>query len=167
VTPKPTDEQIKAVHEVLYDPKRLQAQSDLIRNIAVLMNLNPSAELSVNDVRNPAGSGPNWFETATGAIDSSVIEAAGDCRQLAATLTDTRAEISKLSIPDEDRKHLMAALAAEAESWTVRARIWTDPNPPKNPYTSAIAITQPLSAAANEAAQVTPYLKSYKEAKFL
>jgi hypothetical protein len=167
VTPKPTDEQIKAVHRVIYDQKRLQAQSDLIHNIAVLMNLNQTAELSVNDIRNPAGSGPNWFDPATGAIDSSVTQAAGYCRQLAGTLTDARAEIAQLSIPDEDRKHLMAALAAEAESWTVRARIWTDPDPPKNPYTSAIAITQPLTAAAKEAAQVTPYLKSYKEAKFL
>ena len=74
---KPTHDQIKAVRKALYKRSRMQRLSDLMHNLAVSMNLNPSADLPTGDVRYPPGSGPQWFFPDTGAVDNLVIQSAG------------------------------------------------------------------------------------------
>jgi hypothetical protein len=72
----PTSAQIHAVHKVLYDHKRLRTIANLSNNIQVLMNFSADAQLDPNDARSPAGSGPQWYIPATGALDPDVIAAA-------------------------------------------------------------------------------------------
>lgn len=155
---KPTRKQILAVQGVLYNRKRLRELSDHHASIGKLMNLDPSARLASGDIRSPAGSGPNWLY-ADGRVDQLVIQAAGRCDRIAATLLQTRAELSALSIPRGDKRHLMAALQAEAAAWSARATVWRAPTRPNDPHKLAVTITSHLATALAEQQHVKQYLK--------
>ena len=43
------------------------------------MNLDPTAVLPPNDIRNPAGSGPSWYIQDSGQLNPDVVQAASLC----------------------------------------------------------------------------------------
>jgi hypothetical protein len=157
----PTDAQITALHHALYKRARLEHLRTLQHNIAVLMNLLPGATLPGNDVRSPAGSGPQWFVPATGAIDPSVTEAAKDCDAIATTLMAIHDDVAGVDFPDKLRGHVMASLKAEAASWNARASFWRSPH---KPDVDAVVkqISGHLKTAADEAKPIGKYLKTVK-----
>ena len=156
---KPTKDQLHAVHKALYKRERLDQLADLNRNISVLMNFNPEHLLSPNDIRNPPGSGPTWFDPATGVVDQFVIEAAGDCDKIAAALMDMHDDVGTVDFPAADKQHLQAAIAAEAASWTARGQIWRAPTKPDVEAANE-QIQQHVRVALSESRQVSAYLKS-------
>jgi hypothetical protein len=159
VSGAPSKSQIKAVRKALYQRDRLGKLNDLARNISVLMNFNPATELPINDVRNPAGSGPTWFVPATGAVDPGVLEAANDCDTIAATLMAIRHDVGQVSFPSSDKQHLMASLQAEATSWNVRGAMWRSPTAPDvEAFTKEIG--GHVATAISEAEHVAVYLKT-------
>ncbi len=156
---KPSEAQIKALHHVLYERKRLHRLRTLQHNIAVLMNLNPEAELSSQDARAPAGSGPTWFLPANGAVDPLVLEAAKYGDEIAATLMSMHDDVAKVDFPHHLRAHVTAALKAEAASWTTRAAFWRSPT---KPDVDAVvkSISGHVQDAIDHAKPVAKYFKS-------
>lgn len=136
--------------------------SDLANNIVVLMNLDPTTPLSSKDVRNPPGSGPQWY-LPDGSVDPNVMEAAGYCDEAAATLLQIRTELAAVNFPSVDKQHLLATLAADAASWTARGAAWRTKGPVKDAQATATAITKHLTAAFDAAKHVQQYLKPQKE----
>jgi hypothetical protein len=159
---KPTKDQLHAVHQALYKRERLQALATLRHNISVLMNFNPNQQLSVDDPRNPAGSGPTWFVPATGAVDPAVLEAANDCDQIATALMDMHDDVGGVEFPAADKQHLQAAIAAEAASWTTRGQIWRAPTKP-NVEADTKRIEHHVATAISEVKHVSAYLKPLSE----
>jgi hypothetical protein len=157
---KPTHDQIKAVHKALYKRSRMQKLSELMNNLAVSMNLNPSAELPATDVRNPPGSGPQWFFPDTGAVDNLVIDAAGYCDQIAHTILAMRGDILQVSFPKADKQNLSKALSEEAASWTLRGQLWRASGKPGDPNQAAAQISEHLANATQAARHVQAYLRS-------
>ncbi len=157
--PKPTATQIKAVRAVLYQPQRVKDLNRLQANLAVVMNLNPEANLGDGDVRNPPGSGPQWYIPATGAIDDNITLAAGFCDQIAAILLKTRADLAKVDIPAADRTNLRTALGEEAASWSARGRVWKRPGQPADPGTAVAEISTHFTAAVAAAKHVSHYYR--------
>ena len=160
---KPTHDQIKAVHQALYKRSRMQKLSDIMNNLAVSMNLNPSKELPGNDVRNPAGSGPQWFFPDTGAVDNLVIRSAGYCDQIAHTILAMRSDIQQVDFPQADKQNLSKALSEEAASWTLRGQLWRASGKPADPDQAAAQISAHLANAEQAAKRVRPYLRSAQE----
>jgi hypothetical protein len=160
---RPTHDQIKAVHQALYKRSRMQKLSHLMNNLAVSMNLNPSAELPGSDVRNPAGSGPQWFFPDTGAVDNLVIRSAGYCDQIAQTILAMRADIEQVNFPQADKQNLSKALSEEAASWTLRGQLWRATGKPADPDQAAAQISEHLAKAEQAAKRVRPYLRSAQE----
>ncbi len=155
----PTKSEIRAVHKALYRRDRLNALKRLARDIARLMNFDPAAPLADNDVRNPPGSGPLWFLPATGEVDPHVLEAARACDTVATTLRAIRHDVGQVSFPAADKQHLMAALDAEAKSWTVRGAMWRDPGKPD--VEGFVAdISRHVDRAISEGKHVGPYLRT-------
>jgi hypothetical protein len=157
--PKPTTAQVKAVRAVLYQPQRVKDLARLQANLAVVMNLNPDANLGDGDVCNPPGSGPQWYIPATGAIDDNITLAAGFCDQIAAILLKMRADLAKLDIPAVDRTNLRTALAEEAASWSARGRVWKRPGQPADPRVEVAEISNHFSAALAAAKRVAHYYR--------
>jgi hypothetical protein len=160
---RPTKKEIEAVRGVLYKHGRVEKISELVHNIVVLMNLNPSAVVPGSDPRYPAGSGPQWYFPDNGSLDNAVIESAGYCDQLAALSHTMRHEISNLSLPAADRRHLMTALSENANVWTMRARLWRAAKPPADPNAAAASIAQHVTASLDALKHLKPYLKSPHE----
>lgn len=160
---KPTQHEIKAVQAVLYKPSRVQQISELTNNISVLMNLDPTTPLPNKDVRNPAGSGPQWYLPGTGGLDSLVTQAAGYCDKLAEALQTIHQEIAKVSFPPADKDQLLIALSESAMAWRTRAKLWRDPNAPADPKTAAASIAAHLTASMAASAHLKPYLKSSED----
>jgi hypothetical protein len=160
---KPTHHQIKAVHQALYKRSRMQKLSELMNNLAVSMNLNPSAELPGSDVRNPPGSGPQWFFPDTGAVDNLVIQAAGYCDQIAQTIIAMRGDIQQVNFPQADKQNLSKALSEEAASWTLRGQLWRASGKPADPAQAAAQISAHLANATQAARHVQPYLRSAQQ----
>ena len=158
----PTRAQMKAVHNVLYSPARTKRLSQLAIEIANRMNFDPEAELQERDIRNPPGSGPNWFIAATGAVDPLVIEAAGLCDQLAKTLLEMRSELAKVSIPAADKQSLLTLLDASAASWSARGRIWRAPNA-SDAKKAAAEISNHFVASMEASRKARLYLKKKGE----
>ena len=159
---KATHRQIRAVQRALYKPQRLQRIKELAREISNGMNLNPNVTLQQHDIRNPAGSGPNWFIAATGAVDNNVIAAANQCDDLAKTILEMRADVDAVDFPADDKRHLKEALKQEAASWTVRGRAWRGAGSP-NVDALVSDIAGHVNAAVTEAKHVGQYLNSKKE----
>src|SRR5438270_3117910 len=160
---KPTHDQIKAVRRALYKPGRVQKLSNLTRNLAAAMNLNPTKEFPGSDVRNPPGSGPQWFFPDTGAVDNLVIRAAGYCDEIAQTILAMRGDIQQVDFPKADKQHLSKALSEEAASWTLRGQLWRASGKPGDPDQAAAKISAHLTNATQAARHVQPYLRSEKE----
>ncbi len=160
---KPTHDQIKAVHTALYKRGRMQRLSDLMHNLAVSMNLDPSADLPASDVRYPPGSGPQWFFPDTGALDNLVSRSAGYCDQIAQTILAMRGDIQQVNFPKADKQNLSKALSEEAASWTLRGQLWRASGKPGDPDQAAARISRHLTNAAQAAMLVQPYLRSAKD----
>src|SRR5262249_35484240 len=120
-------------------------------------NFNPEVQLSPHDIRNPSGSGPNWYIQATGAIDRPVLEAAGVCDKIADTFMEIRHDVSKVDFPARDKQHLMTALREEAASWTARGHAWRNPNA-KNVQAQVDSISKHVQAGVDAARHVQRYL---------
>ncbi len=161
----PTPAQITAVQHALYRNQRLHRMNQLLHQLATTMNVNPATEISPNDVRNPAGSGPQWFFPDSGNTDSLVIDGAQICDQIASAVLEMRQDIQNVSFPDSDKGHLSKALSAEAASWSARAAAW---RAPKNADVDVLvdSIQTHVQTAAQEAAQVHRYLKTKRELGF-
>jgi hypothetical protein len=160
---KPTHDQIKAVHKALYKDNRIQELTHLMHNLAASMNLNPSTQLPGNDVRNPAGSGPQWFFPDTGAVDNLVIRSAGYCDQIAHTILAMRSDIQQVDFPQADKQNLSKALSEEAASWTLRGQLWRASGKPADPDQAAAQISAHLANAEQAAKRVRPYLRTAQE----
>lgn len=85
----PTRAQIKAVRHALYKRTRLESLKERLSEVAMTMNLNPTIQLQPNDIRNPSGSGPNWFLRSNGSVDPLVLEGADLCDKIAQTRCGT------------------------------------------------------------------------------
>jgi hypothetical protein len=160
---QPTQAEIEAVQKVLYEHRRLQKLSDLSTTVARRMNLDPTQLIQLKDVRYPPGSGPQWFYPDTGGVDQNVIESAGFCDEIAATLLEIHGDLESVSFPSVDKAHLLTAVAEEAASWSARGRIWKTPNRPGDAKTSVAAISTHVKAAVTAAGHVTPYLRSKQD----
>jgi hypothetical protein len=161
-SPTPTHAQVRALHHALYKTERLHHLQSRQHNIAVLMNLRPAASLPAKDVRSPAGSGPQWFVPATGAVDPAVREAADDCDAIATTLMAIHDDVAGVDFPDKLRGHVMASLKAEAASWNARASFWRSP---AKPDVDAVVkrIAGHAKTAADQAKPVSRYLRTAQE----
>ncbi len=160
---KPTDKQIHELHRALYKRKRLKKLSDLVQETALLMNLDPTQELPPDDVRNPPGSGPQWFYPDTGAVDSNVLAAAQNCSEISKTLRAIRSDVADVSFPEADKKHVLAALDAEAASWSARGKAWGAAGPPADVEATVATVSKHVSTSLAEAKQVRHYLLSKQE----
>jgi hypothetical protein len=148
-TTKPTPAQIKSVRRILYDPHRVRQMRDDASSISVLLNLenqNPSSTFS-------------WYIPATGALAQEVVEAAQRCRRIATTLLSIRKDLAHVSVPETDRKHLMAALQAQAASWQARANAWAATGQPADTDTLVASISGHVRTALAQAQHVQPYLR--------
>lgn len=153
----PTHEQIKAVRNVLYNPSRERELSDHVQSIITLMNFNPLQAIPETDTRYPAGSGPSWFLLSTGAVDGGVLEAAGRCAKIATLLLQIRSELQHLNFPNTDKKHIRAALQAQAAWWTIRANWWKAPNAVTDPQAIVDQLATQLRVARDESSHVKQY----------
>src|SRR5438270_3883827 len=160
---KPTHDQIKAVHQALYKRSRMQKLSDLMNKLAASMNLNPTKELPGNDVRSPAGSGPQWFYPDTGDVDNLVIRSAGYCDQIAQTILAMRHDVQQVDFPRADKRNLSKALSEEAASWTLRGQLWRASGKPADPAQGAAQISGHLANATQAARHVQAYLRSAQD----
>ncbi len=155
---KPTQAQIRAVHHALYKRDRLRALKHRLADVRRAMNLNPEIPLSPRDIRNPPGSGPNWFIEATGAVDGIVLDAADLCDMIADAILVMRDDVAAVDFPAEDKHHLMTALQQEAASWTARGNAWRNPNT-SNIEGQVNAILTHVTASVEAAKHVQRYLK--------
>lgn len=160
---KPTEQQVAAVHAVLYERSRVQALHDELQSIAVELNLDREAQLSPKDRRGPAGSGPNWYVPATGAVDPAVLDAAKRCDKIAAILTEIAGELEGVDISRTDRADLQSALSEEAAVWTLRGRWWRDPHPAKDPKQLAATIAAHVQTSVAAGYKVRAYRKPVSE----
>lgn len=154
----PKDPRIAAVQKVLYERERLRRLGDDLATIDVLLNLDPTATLSTNDIRGFAGSGPDWWIRGTGALDPGVAEAAGRCDRIAARFLAIRRELAPVAFPAADKAQLRLALAELAASWSVRGRAWRA-GPGQNVEADVRAIERHLRASAAAFRKVRKYLK--------
>jgi hypothetical protein len=159
---KPTQAQIRAVHHALYKRNRLHELKHRLADIRRTMNFNPTAPLSPHDIRNPPGSGPNWFIEATGAIDRPVLEAATLCDKIAEGILEMRHDVAAVDFPADDKHHLMTALKEEAASWTARGKAWRSPDA-SNIDGQVNAILAHVTASVQAAKHVQRYLKPAKD----
>jgi len=155
---RPTHRQIKAVHGVLYAPARLKQIAEDFQQLNMAINLDGPA-LQPDDVRGQVGAGPEWVIPATGAVDTLVLDAAARCDRIVARLMTMRHEISLLDLPAADRQHLMAALAAQARTWSARASLWRSPTAPDDIQAAVAPITNHQQAAFTALGHVRAYLR--------
>lgn len=161
----PTAAQIQAVHQVLYDHKRMQRLANLSNNIQLSMNLSAEVEIGPDDPRGPAGSGPQWYIPATGALDPSVIAAAGYCDEIATTLKQIAHGISQVDLPKADKKHLIAGINAGAALCTARGRVWRASGDPGDPNSAATTISKHTQEMVQHLKHVKRYLEPASEAR--
>ena len=148
---KPTKKELKAVHAVLYERKRLRQIFDDISSIDVDLHFNNPAQ---------PGSAPLWYYPANGQLTSSVLDAARRCHKIAKALLDMRDELAKVEFDGDDKRHLREALKEQAASWSTRGDIWSMPGAPDDDAESVVApITAHQVAGAKEAEHVVDYLK--------
>ena len=154
---KPTKKQLKAVHAVLYKRRRLQSISRHIRNIDVLMN----PKQGDTGLR-----GPDWYNS-DGTVDIAQLDAAKECRSLASLLLQIHDELASVNFDKHDRQRLMHALKLQADAWTARALVYSNPHPPDPRHNGAERIAESLAAhqrACLEASlPVLQYLKKNSE----
>ena len=159
----PSAAQIAALHAALYKRDRIRALSEHSESITTLMNLNPTAHLQSNDIRGPAGSGPTWFLKATGALSTSVAEAAQRCESIATVLLEIRDDVRGVDFPAADKQHLLNAIGAEAASWSARGRAWGASKAPASVDSAVAPIDAHLTTAATEIAHVEHYLLEQRD----
>ncbi len=159
---RPTAAQIRAVHHALYKRNRLHELKHRLAHATQMMNLNPEIPLSPKDIRNPPGSGPNWYLAATGAVDNPVLDAADTCDQIASVFLEIRHEVGQVDFPHTDKQHLMTALKEEAASWTARGHAWRNPNA-SDIEKQVSAISGHVQAGMNAAQHVQQYLVPAKD----
>ncbi len=157
---KPTRAQVHAVQHALYKHKRLEKLFELQRQVALVMNLNRNAQLPTNDVRYPAGSGPQWFYPDTGGLDMNVEAGANLCDQIASTILAMRSDVAGVSFPPADKQHLMTALGQEAAAWKARGRHWRDPKPP-----NVDAVVNEISGHFNASIDAVKHVQRYLKPK--
>ncbi len=148
-TKQPTAAQIKAVRKVMYDRSRIGRIKADLSSISVLLNL---------ENQNP-DSVVTWYIPATGALSPGVVEAAQRCRAIAATLLAMRKDLAHVPVPQSDRSHLLALLAAQAASWQARAAAWAASGQPGDTDALVASISGHLRSALDESAHVRPYLR--------
>jgi hypothetical protein len=145
----PTPAEIRAVRTVLYEPSRVRQMKDDASSISVLLNLenqNPNSIFS-------------WYVPATGALSPEVVEAARRCRRIAATILAIHNDLAHVAFNASDKKHLLAAVQAQAASWQARASAWSAPGKPADVDSLVASISGPMQTARNEAQHIRPYLK--------
>jgi hypothetical protein len=158
----PTQAQIHAVQKALYNHKRLAKLKDLRQQLALTMNFDQTTPLPPGDIRNPAGSGPNWFYPSTGQVDKLVLDGAALCDQVAHTILQMRTDVGAVHFPASDKHHLMNAMSEEAASWTARGRAWRAPGPP-DVQAQAAEISKHVTNSLQEAAHVQQYFKPHDQ----
>ncbi len=158
----PTQAEIKAVRHALYKRNRLESLKERLSELAMTMNLNPTIQLQSNDIRNPSGSGPNWFLRSNGSVDPLVREGADLCDKIAHTILEIRHDVGQVGFPASDKDHLMMALQEEAASWTARGKAWRAPDAP---HVEAVVseISAHDKACIREVRHVQPYLKTKRD----
>lgn len=156
-------EQVQAVQKVLYAHKRVNTLKDNLSSIATLMNLDPTAVLPPNDIRNPPGSGPSWYIQDSGQLNPDVVEAASLCDKVASSMKQMAGDLDHVDIPHGDRANLQTALTEQATVWTLRGRWWRNPNPPADPTGLVNQISGHAKASANASGKVKRYYKSYNQ----
>ena len=153
-----TNDQITRVWKVLYQPARTRKLLEHVNNVDVLMNLNWQRTIPANDARARAGTGPNWFYPANGKVNESVLKAADQCEKIAALLLDIQRDLAPVDFPAADKRHLRAGLAAQADAWRARARVWRAPGKP-NVEAASAAIVKHERTSFKELGRVTAYFK--------
>lgn len=147
--------EIKAVHRVLYDRKRLREMLTEVRSIEVLMNTNPDQPIPPDDIRVNAGDGPTWV-LLNGELDPAVLEAAERGRRVAKLLRETSRDLRDVDFDRDDKRQLRHALDEHAKAWLARADAWTAP---------ADAALDPPKAAAQINRHDEQALRSYREVR--
>ncbi len=154
---KPTKKELKAVHAVLYKRTRLQKISDHIHNIDVFM----SPLQGNTGVR-----GPEWYNS-NGTVDGPQLDAATQCRGLAKILLEIHGELANVKFDKHDRQQLMKALRHQADAWTARADVYSNPNPPDPLHNGVKQVVQSLAAhqraCLDASLPVLHYLKKNSE----
>jgi hypothetical protein len=153
----PAPKQVAAVQKVLYERTRLRKIADHVHSIGVLMNLDPNGPSP--GPGHPAGSGPLWYIPDTGRISPAVLEAAERCRKLAELLLEIRTELAHVDLPSSDKKHLRAALAAQAAAMRARGKVWRAQSPPGDVHAAVAPIAAHGATSVRELTHVAHYLK--------
>jgi hypothetical protein len=151
---QPTHHQIDAVRKAIRDPDIKAKLKVAMRNLTRAMNLDPTAELQPNDVRDPAGSGPQWYYPDGAGLDKQVSDGAKSCDQIAALLLQIRDMVAHVTFPPGDKKHLTASIEAEAASWTARGRAWRSPTPPGDAKSATASVAKHIATCVSERTQV-------------
>jgi hypothetical protein len=153
-----TPAEIAALRKVLYDPERNREFRTHLSSIDVLMNLSRRGRVAPKGVGVPGG-GPTWFIPSTGAVNASVREAAARCRKIAVLIRETRRELAGVSFDATDKRDLLAALDAQAESWEARGAVWAAPGKP-NVAADAKRVSGPEGEAYRRYQRVRDYLRA-------
>ena len=151
------DPKVAAVRKVLYQHARIRRLQDHQVSIVNLMNLDPGG--TPPGLGRTAGSGPNWYVLATGALSPSVVEAAARCDKVADILLEIRDELGSVDFKRTDKVNLRAALAEQAAGFRIRARVWGAPARPVNAAATAAAIAGHESESVRRLRKVAKYLK--------
>lgn len=159
---KPTEAQIRAVHHAMYKRHRLHVLKKRLADIRLAMNLDPEIPLSPKDLRNPPGSGPNWYLRSDGSVDTIVLDAADICDKIAETFLEIRHDVGQVDFPEKDKQHLMTALKEEAASWTARGHAWRRPDA-NNVQNQVDTIAKHVEASVQAAQHVQRYLVPAKD----
>jgi hypothetical protein len=147
--PKPTEDQIEAVHAVLYKPQRVRQLRAHANSINVLMNL---------DNPNEPDKGPPWTIQATGQPSGRVIEATARCRKIAESLRTMSRLLEGVALPAAHKRDLRTGLTELAATWDARAAAWEAPGKP-DVEAQVARISAHQKASAKALGRVSAYLK--------
>jgi hypothetical protein len=158
----PTQAQIHVVQKVPYNHTRIAELKDLRQQLALTMNFNQTTPLLPGDIRNPAGSGPNWSYASSGQVDMLVVDGAALCDQVAQAILQMRADVGVVHFPASDKHQLMNAMREEAASWSARGRAWRAPGTP-DVQARVAEISKHVTNSLQEAAHVQHYFKAHDQ----
>jgi hypothetical protein len=109
---KATKAEKRALKRVIFEPTRLRAIVDDLRNVDVLMGMRDDS------------TAPPPFVLVNGQPDPSIATVTAICRRIAANYRSIRADIKPLDIRQPAKRQIRLGYAEEAASWEARATLW-------------------------------------------
>ena len=134
----PPYDEIRAVHQIVYDPGRLQKLDDLMCEIGTIMNMLqiPCGPMNIRNRGPNYGKGPTWYllegatlyKSGTPKLNPIVLDGADRCDKVAAVLLEMHAAMAHANVNASAKADIRSGLADLAASWQERGKMWRDPD---------------------------------------